>query len=155
VNHYMTIVGGTRKLVVNAVITNKRSGESITVPLHVDSCEVEELVLLPEDIVALNLSAKPSISPGVQFDGSTVSLAEYENVLIELQTDTSEVWRTSLKASVVSEPLATNSKVPIPLLHGVPGVVDTSRLLGYNGLQRLGIKQDFRHNKLVKVLRKI
>ena len=55
-NHYETIIGGTRKLVVNAVITNKQSGECIEVPLHVDGgCEVAELVLLPEDILALNL----------------------------------------------------------------------------------------------------
>jgi len=155
VNHYETIIGGTRKLVVNAVITNKQSGECIEVPLHVDGgCEVAELVLLPEDILALNLCGEPLMSNGRQADGSVVLIAEYERVLVELQTDTSEVWGASLNASTVSAPLATNSELASPIIHGVPGFDDTSRLLGYGGLTRIGVKQDFRHHKLVKVLRK-
>jgi hypothetical protein len=154
----MTIAGGTRKLVVNAVIINIQSGESIEVPLHVDGgCEVAELVLLPEDILALNFSSEPfSTIQACQADGSTILITEYATkVLVELRTDTSEVWTASLEASVVNAPLVTNSELPSPELHGVPGVDDTSRLLGYGGLNRFGLKQDFYQHKLVKVLRKL
>jgi hypothetical protein len=37
----------------------------------------------------------------------------------------------------------------------VPGKLDTSRILGYEGLVRFGIKQDLYQRKLVKVIGKI
>ena len=152
-NHFENIIGGIHKLIVNAVITNKDSGERIKVPLHVDGgCEVAELVLLEEDILALNLRCEPSLSNARQSDGSVVVIAEYDKVLVELQTDTGEVWGASLNASTVrAPPLATNSESASPII-GVSGVDDTSRLLGYGGISRLGVRQDFRQHKLVKVL---
>lgn len=152
-------MGGTRKLVVNAIITNKKSGESIEVPLHVDGgCEVAELVLLQKDVVALNISTDNTmLTEGVQADGSFVVVTEYERVLVELQTDTGDVWSASLEAAVISAPPpATTSEVSSStVLTGVPGVDDTSRLLGYGGLNRFGLKQDFIQHKLVKVIRKV
>ena len=57
---------------------------------------------------------------------------------------------------MISAPLETNSELlPRPALHGVPGKLDTSRILGYEGLVRFGIKQDFHQRKLMKVIGKI
>lgn len=86
VNHYMKLAGGIRKLIVSARITNKQTLESIQVPIHVDAiCGVADLVLLPEDIRALNLSCEPTRSMGMQVDGSTVSLARYIHVWLDLR----------------------------------------------------------------------
>jgi hypothetical protein len=138
-----------------ATISNKKTGVEINVPLHIDGgCEVAGLVLLQEDIEALGLVADTDygIRTAEQADGSVITLQEYERVLIELAPDTGPVWATSLVPAVIQNPHTEGSEA----VTGVPIVGDVvHRLLGYEGLRRLGLKQDFVRQKLIKVLRRI
>ena len=92
-----------------------------------------------------------------------ITLQEYERVLIELAPDTGPVWATSLVPAVIQN-LHTEGSEAVTGAHtegsetvtGVPIVGDVvHRLLGYEGLVRLGLKQDFVRHKLIKVLRRI
>lgn len=139
-----------------ATISNKKTDVEINVPLHIDGgCEVAGLVLLQEDIEALGLVADTDyeIRTAEQADGSVITLQEYERVLIELAPDTGPVWATSLVPAVIQNPHTEEGSEAVT---GVPIVGDVvHRLLGYEGLMRLGLKQDFVRHKLIKVLRRI
>lgn len=154
VPHYKPLIGGTRKLIVAARITNIAETHEISVDLHVDGgCEVAELVLCEEDIIALDLTPTGDVTDGVQFDGSEVQVAEYERVVVELETDDGQVWRVSMHPAVMLTPASATSESTE--ITGVNATIDRSRLLGYGGVTRLGLKQDFVHHKLVKVVRRI
>eukprot|EP01033_Poteriospumella_lacustris_P012604 gene12604-gene13480 len=151
----MPLLGGVRKLIVAARIKNKAETHEINVDLHVDGgCGVAELVLCEEDIIALDLAPTGIVTYCVQFDGSEVRVAEYERVVLELHADDGQVWRSSMQPAVLSTPPASASSASTEIA-GVPATIDQSRLLGYEGVTRLGLKQDFVHLKLVKVLRRI
>lgn len=102
VPHYKPLIGGTHKLVVAAKITNKAETHEINVDLHVDGgCEVAELVLCEEDNKALDLVATGNVTCGVQFDGSEVQVEEYERVIVKMETDDGQVWRSSMLPAVL------------------------------------------------------
>jgi hypothetical protein len=153
VPHYRSLLTGTQKLIVNATISNRLNDEySFEVPLHVDgSCEIADLVLLQSDIVSLGLETVGEVGVGVQVDGSIVYYQEYERVVISLQADNGQTWSATLNTSVVLIEPPSEGAVEVP---GVVGSDDTSRLLGYGGLNRLKLKQDFFHHKLIKAIRK-
>jgi len=145
-------------LIVNAVVKNMRSGEAIEIPLHIDGgCDIAKLLLLPDDIISLNLSRKPFITDGIKVDGNKISLAEYEQqVVVELKTDAGEVWSSSIKPSVLGVPLTRNSEVlSIPVVDGVSVVDENCRILGIGGLIQLGVKYDILLHKLVRAHYKI
>ena len=154
VPHYQTLIGGTRKLVVNATIRNRSNDEfSIEVPLHVDGgCEIADLVLLHSDMVSLGLDKSGEVGIGEQVDGSMVAFQEYQPVVISLQTDNGQTWSATLYPSSVLIQPPSEGAVEVP---GVVGSDDTSRLLGYGGLNRLKLKQDFIHHKLIKAIRRV
>lgn len=141
-------------MIVSARITNKNDdSREVTVDLHVDGgCEVADLVLREEDVNALNLTPTGDEVQGVQFDGSIVTVAEYERVVVELETDDGQTWRATMYPSLLINPPSVGADSEQA---GVPATIDQSRLLGYGGVTRLGLKQDFVHHKLVKILRRI
>jgi hypothetical protein len=122
--------------------------------LHVDGgCEAFELVLLPDDVEALGISPTGEIEQGVQQDGSVLSLHEYARVAVELTHSDGSVEMASLFPVLQFPPplpAAQSATVRDIPAHEVP----ISRLLGYGGLTRFGLKQDFVGHKLVHYLKR-
>jgi hypothetical protein len=146
--------GATRKLVINATITNIQTEQSIQVQLHVDGgCEAFELVLLSEDVDRLNITPTGDTENGVQQDGSVLSLAEYERVRVELlHSDGTE--ETAKLVPVVNMQNHVSPEQS-SAAHVVPASdAPIQRLLGYGGLTRFGLKQDFVGHKLVHFLKR-
>ena len=116
--------------------------------MHVDGgCEAFDLVLLQEDVVALGIAATGEIVSGVQQDGSLLQLPEYERVFVELQHLDGSVESATLIPVAQAQPV---EEVLIAGDHTIPAeVLPTHRLLGYGGLTRFGLKQDFVGHKLV------
>lgn len=140
--------GGIRKLVLSAILCNGDESREISIRLYVDGgCGAAELVLQPEDIASLNLAAEGLPMADTQ---SKVTLQRYEQVTVKFETQIGETWRAIL-TPVCIVPVETAADD----VHGVTGEEDTSRLLGYCGLHRMGLKQDFAHHRLIKVLRRI
>jgi hypothetical protein len=143
--------GATRKLVIKATISHKQSEVSIDVQLHVDGgCEAFELVLLPDDVAALGILPTGESGQEIQPDGSLITMAEYERVFVELEHLDGTTESASLFPFVQTgtEPAATIT------VHDVPAETHVTRLLGYGGLTRFGLKQDFVGHKLVHYLKR-
>ena len=156
--HYQALpTGGTQKLVVNATIQSRSDNElRITTSLHVDGgCEVAELVLLPQDISSLGLTATGDIGHGLLADGGTADFVEYERVLLTLTFDDGTVREaTMVPTTIQPSPASSSSETTGPPVHGVNANIDTQRILGYGGLTRLSLKQDYKHHMLIKVVRR-
>jgi hypothetical protein len=150
----MPFIGAT-KLIVHVRISTKtlENEKEIEVPLLVDSgCEVADLVLLAEDVDTLGIS--PTLEPpsrARQIDGSVVLVQSYQRVLLEMKTEDGNVWRVSLEPSV----LAATVDETKSYASGVPAEAITTRVLGFGGLHKLQLKQDFVHHKLVQVIMRI
>ena len=152
VGHYRPVINA-RKLVVNAQISNRQDDSLfINIQLHVDDgCEPAEILLQPADAITLGLEPEGLPTTAVQADGTEIRLQEYGRVVVEMITDTADVWRATLTPMIILE----NEEQDGAVNHGVPGVDDTSRLLGYGGLNRFGVKQDFYNHRLIKSLRRL
>ena len=128
--------GATRKLVISASISNKRTDASIDVQLHVDGgCEAFDLVLLPEDVEQLGLLSTGETGNGLQQDGSVLCLTEYERVAVELSHSDGSTEMASL-FPFVQTGIETTTAVTI---YDVPAETPVTRLLGYGGLTRFGL----------------
>ena len=156
--HYQPLpTGGTQKLVVNATIRSKSNDTlSITTLLPVDGgCEVAELVLLPNDIRSLGLAPTGDVGHGLLADGGTAIFVEHGRVLLTLTFDDGSVVEASMFPMTIQPSLASaSSETASSPIHGVAADIDTQRILGYGGLTRLSLKQDYKHHKLVKVVRR-
>jgi hypothetical protein len=144
--------GATRKLVINASIYNRVTDARINVQLHDDvGCEAFDLVLLLEDVGALDIAPTGDSAQDVQSDGSVISLNEYSRVRVELEhlDGTTEV--ASLEPYVQAR--FTESEATA-IGHVVPAEAPFQRLLGYGGLTRFGLKQDFVGHKLVYYMKR-
>jgi len=141
--------GGALRLVVKAELR-------IITTLHVDGgCEVAELVLLAGDIHSLGLSPTGDTGQCLLADGGTATFVEYERVLLTLTSDDGSVVEASMHPMVIEPSIdSSSSETATPPLPGVSGNIDAQRILGYGGLTRLSLKQDFKHHKLVRVVRR-
>lgn len=166
----------TEQLIVKVTVTNIETGASILVPVLIDSgCDLAALLLVPGDITQLQIKASGT-HDAMLGDGSTWTLTHYENIRLIVNFDDGSVVTTdSLSPAVITSPslLSTsiaswgaghhnphyspeedNSTQSHRPLSAQPAVLsENTRILGYEALRRLGLKQDYVSNTLQKLKR--
>ena len=134
-------------LVVMATIS--LGDKEIEVTLHCDGgCEASDLVLHPNDVRSLDLTPTGDVLKARQVDGSIVHMIEYDRVLIRITFSDGVVVTAKVDVHIPSV-TPTGSTSPSPDgQHVVEAPLDTDRILGYGGLTRLSLKQDFKQNNI-------
>jgi hypothetical protein len=135
-------------LVVSITLRNPADGSEITAPFLVnDGNEAVAVLLHHTDVAPLNLSNTGSLRAQMA-DRSACELTATSSV---------EVTLTLTDNTTVSAVLPAAYFPPSPPLQPdeVTVVADYKRILGYNALKLLGVKQDYKARSLVRTRRRI
>jgi predicted aspartyl protease len=134
----------TNEMVCQATLTN--GSISVSRVVVVDGGFTEDLILQPSDIEDLQLGPPLSRMSSELADRSLVYYDVYAPLTLTLAlTDGSSVSCEMTPQVLVRPP----DEVP------VVEVESAERLVGYNGMFKLGLKQDFRNHRLVRRTRRV
>ncbi len=117
---------------------------SISAIVVVDGGFTEDLILQQSDIVKLQVGNPTSCITMSMANGSVVSYNIYPPVTMTLTLTDGTFVQANLIPQVLVRPPDEE-----------PMVEREERLVGYNGMFKLGLKQDFRNHKLVRRTRRV
>jgi len=133
----------TIEMVCQANICNLATNKSIDISAVVDSGCQHQLLLDPQDLIHLGF-ASPSRTDTTWFpDGSCAEVLVYGEVQVTMTLTDNSTCVAKLLASSIT---AFNDSIP--------GVEGSERIIGYNGLELLNLKLDFKGHKLIRRLPK-
>ncbi len=125
-----------------------KNGKEINVTALVDGgCEGAELVLLDEDVAQLGIPIVDTAQVGtVDMNAPPIKVKVYEDVIITIRFSDGSFAHANVSPIVMPSPVA-DAQVGV--------VVSGKRLAGYGAMFKLGVKQDFKSHKLVRLVRKL
>ena len=151
---YVTVHHRHPRAVVSAVIVqvtirNPANGSEITRPFLVDGGnEAVPVLLHPSDVAPLNLTATGTLS-ALMADRSSCEIRTTPHVDVELTFDDGSMVSAVLPA--VFFPPAHTAEAA-----AAPGVMaEDERILGYDALRVLGLKQDYKTHRVIRALRRM
>lgn len=132
-------------LIVSALVRNPVTGLEITVPFRVDGrCEVVPVLLNHSDVITLQLPATESVSVLVKDSSMTSTISLLQAVEVTLTFSDGTVVTGVMNAGCFFPPLHTTAPA-------VAVVTEDARILGYDALKILGLKQDYKARCLTKL----
>jgi len=139
----MNTTGRVSEFVCSVTLT--KGVKTTTVPVVIDSGCMLDIELEQDDATYLELNRSESFEVTLADGVTRTKMYNYESVLVTLTFNNGEKITHSMTPSIQDTPYPESSSSVV----GANCTV-VNRLLGYEGLRKLGVKLDVKNNKLTR-----